>query len=320
MNKERYSIYDFPELLYNSKILTNRQRCILLCLFSYLNLKGGGAYTIDIISEKTGIKKNHIYEELAKLYYEKEGEKIPVIRKEGKKLILDVKHLREFLNYRIQKSQFRTKSESPKIGLNKSQNGTKTSPKMGLKKSQNGTKSSPKMGLENQDVAQEPQSPEPPVDNIIRKKVLDKNSQIKVLEGDNNKTPEKGDNVLDDSKKGILNRAIELALENLKNEFKKHYKAKFNAFPLLDEPSTKRIKETLAASCETAEEAKDLLQRSIKVVPAFFELQDRWVQQNNYSWRAFSYRLSDLLSQSVSLKSKVDYENPEEYLKRIGVL
>jgi hypothetical protein len=159
------------------------------------------------------------------------------------------------------------------------------------------------MGLKNRDVAQEPQSPEPPVNNIIREKVLDKDSQIKVLERDNNKPPEKGDSVLDDSKKQINREIIRSVVEKIASEFKARYKARFNRYPIIDKASTKRIEETLASSAANLEELKDLSRHLIQKIPDYFKLNDKWVREKGYSWFAFSYRVGDLLSEPVKCQA-----------------
>jgi len=159
MSKEKYSIYDFPELLYNSKLLTNRQRCIVLCLFSFLNLKGGGAFSIDILAEKTGIRKDHIYCELKQL---------PFIKREGKKILLDIKKLREFITTKL------GSSNRPNIGLNKTQNRSLEKPNIGLNKTQNGSKTF----LEEQGT----QELDGCVNNILRKDSLDKKFKKKNIE------------------------------------------------------------------------------------------------------------------------------------------
>jgi len=298
--EQKYSIYDFPELLYNSKILTNRQRCIVLCLFSFLNLRGGGAFTIDILAEKTGIRKEHLYRELKSLTYTKEVDGVKkefsIIKREGKKISLDIERLKEFISAKL------ASSSNAKVASDNCQNGTKKLPKqhldsakLAVSKCQNGTKTSAE--------AQEPQSPEPPVDNIIRKKVLDKNSQIKVLEGDNNKAPEKGDNVLDDSKKQINREIIRNVVEKIASEFKAKYKAKFNRYPIIDKASTKRIEEALANSATDFEELKDLSRHLIQKIPDYFKLRDKWVREKGYSWFAFSYRVGDLLSEPVKCQA-----------------
>jgi len=301
--EQKYSIYDFPELLYNSKILTNRQRCIVLCLFSFLNLRGGGAFTIDILAEKTGIRKDHIYTELKRLTYTKKVDGVTkefsIIKREGKKISLDIERLREFITSKL------GSSNRPEIGLNETQNGSKKDPKqvlerpnIGLTKTQNGSKKS--------SVAQEPQSPEPPVNNIIRERVLDKNSQIKVLEGDD-KPPEEGNNVLDNSKKEI-NREIATLAENLVqniivNEFKLNYKRKFGRYPLIDTRSVKRLTEHLKTSASTKEELQDIVKRLLERIPEFFSLRDKWVMDKGYSFFAFSFRAPDLLNKPVSLQA-----------------
>jgi len=314
MSEQKYSIYDFPELLYNSKLFTNRQRCILLCLFSFLNLKGGGVYTIDIISEKTGIKKNHIYEELAKFYYEKDGEKVPIIRKEEKKLILDVGRLREFINYKIQKSQFRTKSESPKIGLKKSQNGTKTSPKTGLKKSQNGTKSSPKMGLENQDIAQEPQSPEGGVNNIFRKDFLDKNSQNRVLDNTIIGTCDKSETDFEEKKERLkvlrqkvreelefqevtslsLQQITEAALK-VRKKFAEVYKEKNKNLPAIRSHEFSQLKKLIALSCPDEEALKEWLEALLPKVENFWRIRNDFTRKHGHTFYTFVHTIPEIL-------------------------
>jgi len=289
MNKQNYSLYDFPELLYNSKLLTNRQRCIVLCLFFFLNLRGGGAFSIDILAEKTGIKKNHIYEEIKNLFViTPNGEKVRIIKRDGKKVLLIVENLRKFIDTKL------GLTESPKSGLRESQNGTKEvpkqdleSPNIGLKKSQNGTKKSPKN--------QGTQEPDGCVNNISR------------IEGDNNRPAEKSEpdfgeekrEVDREDKKEIPESLFTRVVEEIKAKFKLCYKERFNRYPIIDGRSTERVIKTLKDSANTTEELSDICPRLIEKIPEFFKKNDPWLRKKGYSWFAFSWRIGDLLNEPV---------------------
>ncbi|WP_456437217.1 hypothetical protein [Desulfurobacterium sp.] len=308
MNKEKYSLYDFPELLYSSKLLTNRQRCIVLCLFSFLNLKGGGAFSIDILAEKTGIRKENLYRELKTLTYTKEingvKKEFSIIRKEGKKISLDIERLKEFISVKL------TSPRSVNTTPNSCQNDTKKVSKrhlesvnMTVKKCQNDTKKSPE--------AQESQKPDGCVNNILRKDSLDKKEieekEEKNIEAAEQKTEnfeekEKKENLGEENKE-ITPSLIALVTQNIVNEFKLCYKRKFNRYPLIDAASVKRVQEALAHSASNSEELKDIANHLIQKVPDFFKLLDKWVMQKGYSFYAFSYRIADLLSQPVSYQA-----------------
>ncbi|SMO61633.1 hypothetical protein SAMN06269117_11449 [Balnearium lithotrophicum] len=294
MSKEKYSLYDFPELLYNSKLLTNRQRCIVLCLFSFLNLKGGGAFSIDILAEKTGIRKDHIYCELKQL---------PFIRREGKKISLDIDKLKEFITTKL------GSSNKPNKGLKKTQNGSKEDPKqvlerpnIGLSKTQNGSKKSPE--------AQASQSPDGTVNNISRKDYLDKNLKENIREEkkevknqpaeqkpNGDEKEERKENL---EEKEITPSLISLVVQQIINAFKTEYKRRFNRYPLIDTASIKRVEKALLNSAANQEELKDLANQLIQKVPDFFKFRDKWIIDKGYSFFAFSYRVTDLTSQPVS--------------------
>lgn len=333
MNKEKYSIYDFPELLYNSKLLTNRQRCIVLCLFSFLNLKGGGVFTIDILAEKTGIKKNHIYEEIKNLFVRTpEGEKIEIIKRDGKKILLITDNLRKFIDTKL------GLTKSPNTGPKKSQNGTKEvlkqdleSPNMGLKKSQNGTKKSPE--------AQETQKPEGGVNNILRKDFLDKNKEKRIIEGDNKGASEKSESDFKEKKEKLkefreeVKEEIQLKAEGktlkeledtvlaIYKAFAKEYETRFGAPPALSGNEIRLLKKRVLdnPAYKTKRHLESFMQRAIAGIPNFFKLQDPWVRKQNYSFFAFIYRLNSVMP--LTTKPAVSFRgNKEEYLKALGVL
>ena len=135
--------------------------------------------------------------------------------------------------------------------------------------------------------------------NIETKEIEKKEEKYK----GSNKTPEKGDNVLENSEKQINREIIRNVVEKIASEFKAKYKAKFNRYPILDKASTKRIEEALANSATDFEELKDLSRHLIQKIPDYFKLRDKWVREKGYSWFAFSYRIGDLLSEPVKCQA-----------------
>ncbi|OMH39941.1 hypothetical protein BLW93_07910 [Desulfurobacterium indicum] len=124
-------ILNYIEYFENCKILSRRELSVVLCILNHQQLKGGGVYGIDRLEERTGIKRNKIYQILKKLKFIKKK-----VEKNTTVFFIDLEEFKKFLTTNkelnnIQKSQKRTGNspkkglqEVPKWDLNESQNGT----------------------------------------------------------------------------------------------------------------------------------------------------------------------------------------------------
>ena len=147
----------------------------------------------------------------------------------------------------------------------------------------------------------------------IRSNIEVKENEIKEVrnkESSNKAAPQSSDSGSEEEGKKIDRVVVERVVEEVVREFKLHHKRKFNRYPIIDRKSKQRIVDTLIESAETEEELQELVRELIEQIPRFFYLNDPWVRKQNYSFFAFSFRISDLLNST--LKESI-IPNTEEY-------